>query len=389
MEYRFTAGTYKFHDDPNFNYQMNRWMAFGNIPEEDIRSAAQNIKTIADWIREFLLLAEKYRLAGDVLKQACACRAADFFMPYGDPNKPVIYARLVRLFREYYKDCFGGNMIAEYHADFDGVSLPVWYARSAQDKSKGTIIITGGFDCYKEELVPVILYFADRGFDTYYFEGPGQGEVLLRSRLPMTHEWEKPVGAVLDRFNLKDVTLIGLSLGGCLAPRAAAYEPRIKRVVAWGTMYDFYRVVSTRRGKVLAAFIDALMALKLAPLLNLLVRISMRTDPYIFWGVDHGTHVMGVSTPYEYFKALKRYTTKRISRLVKQDFLLLTGAEDHFCELKTFYRQSRALVNVRSFTGRIFTKAEHAENHCQFGNIELALRTMADWIVSVQKKVDA
>jgi predicted esterase YcpF (UPF0227 family) len=30
----------------------------------------------------------------------------------------------------------------------------------------------------------------------------------------MTHEWEKPVRAVLDYFALEDVTLIGVSLGG-------------------------------------------------------------------------------------------------------------------------------------------------------------------------------
>jgi pimeloyl-ACP methyl ester carboxylesterase len=211
----------------------------------------------------------------------------------------VIYDRLVRLFREYYKDCFDSGMIAEYRVDYKGTSLPVWYARCAQGETRGTIVVSGGFDCYKEELIPVILYFADRGFDTYYFEGPGQGEVLLKSKLPMTHEWEKPMGAVLDRFNLSDVTLIGLSLGGYLAPRAAVYEPRIKRVVAWGTMYDFYRVVSTRRGVVLGAFIDVLTVLKLAPVLNFLVSIKMRFDPYIFWGVDHGMHVMGASTPYE------------------------------------------------------------------------------------------
>lgn len=388
MEFKFSAGTYKFHDEPNFNYQMNRWMTFGNIPKEHIADAARNIKTLCDWKREFLALAAKYNSAGEKLRETCALRAADFFMPYDAPEKPVIFDKLVSLFRESYIECFEKNIIEEYTIPYENVSLPVWYAKHKNTASKGAVVITGGFDCYKEELVPVLLFFADNGFDTYYFEGPGQGEVLLKSKLPMTLKWEKPVKAVLDRFGLDDVTLIGLSLGGYLAPRAAVYEGRIKRVIAWGAMYDFYRVVSTRRGLVLAAFIDIMMALKLAPVLNFCVKIMMKIDAYIFWGVDHGMHVMGASSPYAYFKTLKKFSMKKISHLVKQDFLLLAGAKDHFCELKTYHKQAKKLVSVRSFTGRIFTKAEHAENHCQFGNLKLVLQTMADWIISIQNKED-
>lgn len=385
MNYRFTAGTYTFHNEPNFNYQMNRWMVFGNIPVKDIMDAAEKIKSLKDWKREFLSMAAKYHLAGEILREACALRAVDFFMPYDDPEKPIIYNKLVALFRNYYIECFDKVIITEYRADYENISLPVWYARHTSGDSKGAVVISGGFDCYKEELIPVILFFADQGYDTYYFEGPGQGEVLLKSNIPMTHEWEKPVKAVLDTFGLDNVTLIGLSLGGYLAPRAAVYEKRIKRVIAWGAMHDFYKVVITRRGKTLALFINIMVALKLAPVLNLLVNIKMKFDSYIFWGVDHGMHVMGQSTPYKYFKALKKFSMKPISHLVTQDFLLLAGAEDHFCELKTYHKQAKKLVNVRSFTGRIFTRAEHAENHCQFGNLELVLRTMTDWIESVKK----
>ena len=36
----------------------------------------------------------------------------------------------------------------------------------------------------------------------------------MRAGLKMTHEWEKPVAAVLDFFELEGITLIGVSLGG-------------------------------------------------------------------------------------------------------------------------------------------------------------------------------
>lgn len=38
---------------------------------------------------------------------------------------------------------------------------------------------------------------------------------------------------------LPDVTLIGISLGGYLATRAAAFEPRISKLVMYDLIYDF------------------------------------------------------------------------------------------------------------------------------------------------------
>jgi hypothetical protein len=42
--------------------------------------------------------------------------------------------------------------------------------------------------------------------------------------------------------------------------------------------------------------------------------------------------------------------------------------------------QVKALTNAKSVTARVFTKEEHAQNHCQIGNIGLALDTMGKWI---------
>jgi|LSQX01.1.fsa_nt_gb alpha-beta hydrolase superfamily lysophospholipase len=390
MSVKFVEGTYHFHDEPNFNYQMNRWVAFGNLPVQDVKEAAEKIKNINDWKREFMQLAEEAQRAGDVKKQACYYRAVDFFLPYSDQDKQSIYDKLVVLFRETYKEFFDNKTIIEKEVAYDGIKLPVYYIpyRSGK-KSKGTILLTGGFDCYKEELIPVMIFFADQGFDFYYFEGPGQGEVLQKYHYSMTHQWEKPVKAVLDTFNLSEVTLIGLSLGGYLAPRAAAYEPRIKSVIAWGAMYDFYDVVSTRRGAGLAMFIHLMTALRFSGLFNFIVGIKMKKDAYAYWGIDHGMHVMGVSSPYRYFQKIKLFNTRKISPMIKQDFLLLAGSEDHFCDMEQFYKQTQVLTNVRSFTGRIFTAEEAAENHCQFGNLGLVLKQMVNWIENTNLNRDS
>ncbi len=384
MSYQFTVGTYQFHKDPNLNYQMNRWLTFGNIPEEEIKQAAGRIQNLEDWKREFLLLALKANQEGDVLQEVCCYRAIDFFMSYSDPEKESNYDRLVNLFRKAYEPYFLEGRIIELSVHYDSIHLPVWYAPPSRNgDSRKTILMTGGFDCYKEELVPIMLYFADHGYHFYYFEGPGQGEVLMKQHYPMTQEWEKPVKAVLDALRLERVTLIGLSLGGYLAPRSAIDEKRIRRVIAWGPMLDFYQVVSTRRGLVTAVFLWVTVSLHLAVVMNTVLAIKMKRDPYTFWGIDHGMHVMGVETPYQYFRKLKLFSLRKIARQVKQDFLLMTGTQDHFVDMNMYYQMERSLTQVRSFTGRIFTEKENAENHCQFGNLELALRTMAAWIAAI------
>ena len=68
------------------------------------------------------------------------------------------------------------------------------------------------------------------------------------------------------------------------------------------------------------------------------------------------------------------------SELVKQDVLILTGREDHFIPFKMHDMQVKALINARSVTGRVFTREEQAQNHCQIGNIGLALDVMVKWI---------
>jgi len=74
--------------------------------------------------------------------------------------------------------------------------------------------------------------------------------------------------------------------------------------------------------------------------------------------------------------------TKNIhSELVKQDVLIMNSMNDHLIPIKMHEMQVNALVNAKSVTGRIFTKEEHAQNHCQTGNYELALETMYEWIV--------
>ena len=91
-------------------------------------------------------------------------------------------------------------------------------------------------------------------------------------------------------------------------------------------------------------------------------------------------YINGVETPVEWMASLENFSVADIADQVRQDVLLLAGAEDHMVNIKEFEKNRQGLINAHSVTGRIFTEAEGNQNHCQVGNILPALEFMADWI---------
>jgi 2,6-dihydroxypseudooxynicotine hydrolase len=100
-----------------------------------------------------------------------------------------------------------------------------------------------GLDSCKEETDAYEAPYLARGIATLVFDGPGQGEAEYD--FPIRGNYETAVTAVLDVIETRadlDATRIGLwgvSLGGYYAPRAAAFEPRVKACIALSGPYDF------------------------------------------------------------------------------------------------------------------------------------------------------
>jgi len=53
--------------------------------------------------------------------------------------------------------------------------------------------------------------------------------------------------------------------------------------------------------------------------------------------------------------------------------------------LQQFTQQIQMLPDARSLTARLFTRAEHAQNHCQIGNLGLSLMVITDWIERISQ----
>jgi len=381
MKTEFRIGTQLFHKEPNMNYTLNRIYAINGGDLDEIRAVSKKIQTIEDWIQEFMHLAKKALSENRMLQAAAYFRAVNFYLTKQHPEKLTTYEKYATMMRDLNKDYFTKGIIKEKLVPFAGGYLPVWHIEPANKNAvKNVVVMHLGFDSIKEELIPIINFFRDADLELYLFEGPGQGEALYKYNLPMMHEYEKPVKAVLDHFKLSDVTLIGLSLGGYLAPRAAIFEKRVSRVIIWGVLYDFFDTVLSRRGKFFEYFLKTLLVLRASFILNTITKLKMKRDTFAKWGVEHGMGVYDAKSPYDYFKKIKMYSMKKISHLVKQDFLLLASTEDHFIPKKHVYQQIEKLTNVRSLTARIFTKYENAENHVSFSNIPLVIGYMINWI---------
>jgi alpha-beta hydrolase superfamily lysophospholipase len=227
------------------------------------------------------------------------------------------------------------------------------------------------------------MVFRDAGYDTILFEGPGQGAALELAHLTMTQEWEQPVKAVLDFFHFDAVTLMGFSLGGGLVIRAAAFEPRVRRVIAYDILTNalecVLRPLPLQAQKEILGWIDA----GDESAVDKFFADAMSKSLLLDWMMKLAMYNTGTRTTSAALKHYQKYETASISPRLTQDVLLMAGAEDHAIPVHQLPDQIATLPNVRSLTARLFTRVEQAQNHCQVGNMGLAFRIMIDWMTGL------
>jgi len=118
---------------------------------------------------------------------------------------------------------------------FDGATMVGTFRRLPDSERPALVILLPGLDSTKEEFFYWERVFLKRGMATFTLEGPGQGECGYNSHI--RPDYEAAVSAALDEltkrtdFDTSRIGLAGVSLGGYYAPRAAAFEPRLKAAV--------------------------------------------------------------------------------------------------------------------------------------------------------------
>jgi pimeloyl-ACP methyl ester carboxylesterase len=243
-------------------------------------------------------------------------------------------------------------------------------------------LVHGGFDSTNEEgyfliAAPLI----ERGYPVLVFEGPGQSSMARDYNIPFTVDWHRPVGAILDfvQGQLPEVAespkiLIGISLGGLLAARAAAFEPRLDGLVVFGAPFDTLDVALSMN-----PLLRLLYKTGRRNVLNRLVRLVMKLDDGVGWAIRNGMYTFGADTPYDMLRASARYTLHDVHNLIGCDVLAMRGDDDIYGQGQAALFQG-AFPNARSYDFVEFARATGGSEHCQIGSVEQAAQAIVSWV---------
>ena len=312
-------------------------------------------------------------------------RTAEFFLPPSDPRRPVAFQRNVEAF-ESGLDALGTVRERTQTPYGAGHLNVIYYPGPSAGLAKPLLVLCGGFDSTLEELYFVLVPAAhERGFAVLTFEGPGQGAVLREQKLTFTHEWELPTAAVLDAHfaahpRQAKTILIGMSMGGYLAPRAAAFDSRIDGVVAFDVMFDFGAVARAT----VPPLVLWLRARHADALLNLLIKMKARLSTGFAWSVANGQWVLGTASAMQTMDALTNYTLAPVAGMIKADVLILAGVDDHFIPVDQAAEFASALSSARSVRTIVYDRALGGAEHCQMGAQSLWHADLFDWIAGLE-----
>jgi pimeloyl-ACP methyl ester carboxylesterase len=358
----------RFHRQPFIDYQLLRAHALGTLPLEAAQRGAARVSRPEHVPVVFGALADEAEGSGRFAEAVGFARVAEFFSPRPSALQEAAYERYLRLWDRSF-----GEGVERLEVRYDGGTLPT-LRRRAHGPKRGTVVAFGGFDSLIEEFDPIWRGLAESGLDVVAFDGPGQGGARTRFGLPHTHDWERPVAAVADHLGLTRFAVLGLSMGGYWAVRAAAFEPRVAAAVAWSPVYDWL----ARIPRPLAHLVRRMVTWR--RFMNASLRARMRLVPIVRHVVSQATWMSCGSEPVDAVRWLLGMHAEHIgSERVRVPVLLMVGERDRFQPPALGDLQARALT-AAEVTVRRFTAVEGAAGHMQFGNLELAIGELSEWL---------
>jgi pimeloyl-ACP methyl ester carboxylesterase len=394
-----------FPDNLQFWFETKRAFgssSYGASEFGEVLAAVSRIKSgdFDSWYNEFNAMAERVeaearkQLAGkhrvsardSFLRATTYYRTSEFFL-HGNAADPRIYSAYKKSI-ECYKQCCAlcDPPVLPVETPYENTTLPGYFHRvDDSGRKRPLFIIHSGFDGSAEELhAEGALAGIERGYNVLTFDGPGQYGPIHRERLPFRPDWEKVVTPVVD-FALtlpgvdpNKIALMGVSMGGVLAPRAAAFEKRISALVANDGLYDFGAAILKSMPPDQRAAAEAAFTAKEAPELDHMLEQQAKSSTTAAWEFAHGMFVFGAPTPRAGMAEILKYHLRDgVAEQISCPTLVLDAASDMF-----FAGKPQALFDHLTCPKTMihFTDAEGAGSHCQVGAHRMAFARIYDWL---------
>ena len=323
------------------------------------------------------------------LRASTYFRMAEFYL-HGDPSDPRILSESRASQQAYAKAAdLTGPTWEPIEIPYEGTRLPgYFYKPDNSGKPRPTVIFHGGFDSSLEELfyyggAPAIR----RDYNCLTFDGPGQGSPVREQKLFFRYDWEKVVTPVVDyAITRPDVdgnklALFGMSLGGYLAARAAAFEHRFKAAVFFDGVWDFGAGIKTGLPK------EAMGAYRTGNEVQFeeIVHNATQTDTNLRWITTQGMWAYGVPRFSDFIREADKMTMNGVAELIQCPCLVMDAEGDMF-----FKGQPKQIYDALKAPKQIvpFTADDGAENHCQSGALAYKDQVVFNWLDETLKVRD-
>ncbi|KAI0881992.1 2,6-dihydropseudooxynicotine hydrolase [Annulohypoxylon maeteangense] len=267
-----------------------------------------------------------------------------------------------------------------------GFKIPAIFFGSGLPGPRPTLLMCNGFDGSQEEMYHVIgEAVLQRGMNVITFEGPGQPTVRRYQGLGFIPEWEDVVTPIVDyassrpEVDAKKIGLWGLSFGGYLAPRAAAFEHRLAAVVAFDGIYSFAQGISDQFGPQLAAIYETGNETLFNNVISqVLTNSSFPTSAR--WAIQQGLWSFNTKSAFQWYKQVQQYTLDGVIQNITAPVFVGDAQADMF-----FPGQAKMLAEKLGdrATYYLFNSIDGAGEHCSLGAAVLSAQVVLDWFQGI------
>ena len=330
-------------------------------------------------------LAERFSTEGDADAAWRLYELAAFYLGADDPRKRSFIDAMSASFDEAHR----GLALTRHTIPYgDGELTAMRWEADPTDRAQApkgtprTLIMMNGFDGYAEEIIDFASHFPTRPFGIIAFDGPGQGHTALAG-MPLEPEWERPTDAVLDYFGVDSAAALGVSFGGYLVMRAAAYCPRISHVIAFDMMYRLLDGLTMPLPALLRPLAASVVEhARPAWLIDAAMSITSHGSADLAWKLQQARHLTGLDKPSDVLRALGAYTMDPLAGMIRQPCLVMAGDADQYVPFERLSDVRRVLAGAASVDVEVFREAQDPgmAQHCQIGDPHRAFEIMGDWL---------